>query len=220
MEQRASNAILAERLRIARELHDIVAHHLSVVVIQAQGAQRMADRDATRARAAMADVERTGRTALEEMRRLLGLLRTGEAEAGAAHSGAYVPALGLADVDDLAERMRGAGLPVNILRDGERREVPDDVGLTVYRIIQESLTNVLKHAGPTSAAVRLCFREGLYVTITDDGRGAAAALDKPPVPGTGRGIAGMTERVAALGGTLSFGPRPGGGYRVHARIPL
>jgi signal transduction histidine kinase len=116
--------------------------------------------------------------------------------------------------------MRGAGLPVTIVRQGEPREVPDDVGLTVYRIIQESLTNVLKHAGPASATVRLCFGEALDVTVTDDGRGAAAALDKPAVPGTGRGTVGMTERVAALGGTLSCRPQPGGGYRVHARIPL
>jgi signal transduction histidine kinase len=220
MEQRASNAILAERLRIARELHDIVGHHLSVVVIQAQGAQRMADRDVSRARAAMAEVERTGRTALDEMRRLLGLLRTGEPEAAVPEPGDYVPALGLADVDDLAERMRGTGLPVTILRDGEPADIPDDVGLTVYRIVQESLTNVLKHAGPASATVRLSFGDDLEVTVTDDGRGAAAALGRPAVPGAGRGTVGMTERVAALGGKLSFGPQPGGGYRVHARIPL
>jgi signal transduction histidine kinase len=220
MEERASNAILAERLRIARELHDIVAHHLSVVVIQAQGAQRMADRDATRARAAMAEVERTGRTALDEMRRMLGLLRTGEPEVTAARAGAYVPALGLADVDDLAHRMRGAGLPVTVVRDGEPAEVPEDVGLTIYRIIQESLTNALKHAGPAAATVRLRFGEDLQVTITDDGRGATAALDSPGAPGSGRGTLGMTERVAMHGGRLSYGPQAGGGYRVHARIPL
>jgi signal transduction histidine kinase len=219
-EQRASNAILAERLRIARELHDIVGHHLSVVVVQAQGAQRMADRDVMRARAAMADVERTGRTALDEMRRLLGILRTGEAGADQAEPGSYVPALGLADMEDLAERMRGTGLPVKVLWSGEPRDVPDDVGLTVYRIVQEALTNVLRHAGPASATVQLCFGDALDVTVTDDGRGAAAALGKPAVPGTGRGTLGMTERVAALGGKLSFGPQPGGGYRVHARIPL
>jgi signal transduction histidine kinase len=185
-------------------------------VIQAQGAQRMADRDAARARAAMADVERTGRMALEEMRRLLGLLRTGEPEEGQA--GTYGPALGLADVEDLAGRMRDTGLPVTVVRSGEPRDVPDDVGLTVYRIVQEALTNVLKHAGPASATVRLGFGTDLEVSVTDDGRGAAAALGK--VPGGGRGTLGMTERIAALGGKLSFGPQPGGGYRVHARIPL
>ena len=235
-EQRAR---LAERLRIARELHDIVAHHLSVVVIQAQAARRMAEVDATRARTAMADVERTGRTALEEMRHLLGLLRTGEAadsgpaadrdpagdpgptgDPGAAGAAAaYDPAFGLADVDDLAERARGVGLPVTVLRQGAVREVPEDVGLTVYRVVQEALTNVLKHAGPATAVVSLSFADDLDVLVTDDGRGAAAG-DAGELPGAGLGTSGMTERVAALGGTLTAGPREGGGYQVHARIPL
>jgi signal transduction histidine kinase len=231
-EERARRATLAERLRIARELHDIVAHHLTVVVIQAQGAQRASGQDPDRARAAMADVERTGRTALDEMRHLLGLLRSGEPadeagdarEANAAAPGAvYLPPFGLADIDDLAEGMRGAGLPVTLIRRGEPRDVPEDVGLTAYRIVQESLTNVLKHAGPAAATVELALtnEQGaaeLGITVTDDGRGASAALDA--VPGTGRGTTGLQERVAALGGGLSIGPRPGGGYRVHATIPL
>jgi signal transduction histidine kinase len=229
--EREQRARLAERLRIARELHDIVAHHLSVVVIQAQAARRMADVDATRAQTAMADVERTGRTALEEMRHLLGLLRTGEAadpgpaadrdpagDPGAA-AAAYAPAFGLADVDDLAERARGVGLPVTVLRQGAVREVPEDVGLTVYRVVQEALTNVLKHAGPASAVVSLSFADDLDVLVTDDGRGAAA-VGHGELPGAGLGTSGMTERVAALGGTLTAGPRRGGGYQVHARIPL
>jgi signal transduction histidine kinase len=221
-EERARHATLAERLRIARELHDIVAHHLSVVVIQSQGAQRTIGRDPARAQAAMVDVERTGRTALDEMRRLLGLLRSGEAaddEADCA-DGAYVPPLGLADVADLAERVRGAGLPVSVQTKGEPRDVPEDVGLTVYRIVQEALTNVLKHAGPAHATVQLDFGGSLGVTVTDDGRGAAAAVAEPAVPGAGRGTAGMRERVAALGGKLTTGPRAGGGFRVHATIPL
>ena len=221
-EESERRATLAERLRIARELHDIVAHHLSVVVIQAQGAQRMADKDPARATAAMADVERTGRTALEEMRRLLGLLRTGE-PAAAMPDGAYVPPLGLADVDDLAERLRRAGLDITVVRRGEAPEVPEDVGLTVYRIVQEALTNVLKHAGPAAVTVELALTheqgaDQLGVTVTDDGRGASAALEAPP--GAGRGTAGMRERVAVLGGRLSVGPQPGGGFRVHATIPL
>ena len=221
-EESERRATLAERLRIARELHDIVAHHLSVVVIQAQGAQRIADKDPARATAAMADVERTGRTALEEMRRLLGLLRTGEA-AAAMPDGAYVPPLGLADVDDLAERLRRAGLDITVVRRGETPEVPEDVGLTVYRIVQEALTNVLKHAGPAAVTVELALTheqgaDQLGVTVTDDGRGASAALEAPP--GAGRGTAGMRERVAVLGGRLSVGPQPGGGFRVHATIPL
>jgi signal transduction histidine kinase len=233
-------ALLAERLRIARELHDIVAHHLSVVVIQAQGAQRMADRDPRRALIAMAEVERTGRTALEEMRRLLGLLRTGEAPETAEAAGeaiVYGPARGLADIDELAQRFRGLGLAVTVLQAGTTREVADDIGLAVYRVTQEALTNVLKHAGPAAVDVALALRDDdLELTITDDGRGAAAQLAtlapraQPPrrlaappgmaLPGSGLGTAGMTERVAALGGTLTAGPRPGGGYQVCARIPL
>jgi signal transduction histidine kinase len=238
-EERARRATLAERLRIARELHDIVAHHLSVVVIQAQAAQRIADRDPDRAKTAMADVERTGRTALEEMRRLLGLLRTGEPdtpepgtlepgtpEPGSTESGGtapdvtFGPSLGLADVDNLAERMRGAGLPVTISKNGDPRDVPEDVGLTVYRIVQEALTNVLKHAGPAQATVQLTFAGDLSVDVADDGWGAAAHLNEPAAPGAGHGTAGMRERVTALGGQLTAGPRAGGGYRVLATIPL
>jgi signal transduction histidine kinase len=211
-------ATLAERLRIAREMHDIVAHHISVVVIQAQGAQRVADSDPARAKTAMADVERTARTALEEMRRLLGLLRSGEAAAAPVPDGAYEPPAGLADIDSLADRLRRAGLGVTVVCRGEPAGVPPDVGLTVYRIVQESLTNVLRHAGPAAATVELDFSDGVAVTVTDDGRGASAGL--AGVPSSGRGTTGMRERVAALGGKLSTGPKPGGGYRVHATIPL
>jgi signal transduction histidine kinase len=196
-------------------MHDIVAHHISVVVIQAQGAQRVADSDPARAKAAMADVERTSRIALEEMRRLLGLLRSGEP---AEPNSTYVPSAGLADIDILAERLRRAGLGVTVVRHGEPADVPEDVGLTVYRIVQESLTNVLKHAGPAAVTVELDFSDGVAVTVTDDGRGASAALTG--IPGAGRGTTGMRERAAALGGKLSAGPKPGGGYRVHATIPL
>jgi Histidine kinase len=210
-------ATLAERLRIAREMHDIVAHHISVVVIQSQAAQRVADADPARAKTAMADVEHTSRTALEEMRRLLGLLRSGEPAAGREAGTAgqlagtapipdstYVPPSGLADIDILAERLRQAGLDITIVRKGESAGVPDDLGLTVYRIVQESLTNVLKHAGPAVVTVELEFTDRVDVTITDDGRGASAALTA--IPGAGRGMAGMRERVAALGGTFTAGP--------------
>jgi signal transduction histidine kinase len=222
-EERARRAALAERVRIARELHDIVAHHLSVVVIQAQGAQRVAEQDPARAKRAMADVEQTGRTALGEMRHLLGLLRTGEPGecAGPAEAGpdpAFGPPAGLADLESLAAGMRTAGLPVTVVHRGPPREVPEDAGLTVYRIVQESLTNVLKHAGAAAATVELDYAAGLAVTITDDGRGASADLNA--IPGSGRGTTGMRERVAALGGRLVTGPKPGGGYRVRATIPL
>ena len=232
-EEEARRATLAERLRIARELHDIVAHHLSVVVIQAQGAQRMVSRDPSRAEQAMADIERTGRTALDEMRRLLGLLRSGDPaqdqpggwlrEAGDSGPGepdaTRLPVLGVTDVAALAERMSGAGLPVTVHTVGEPRPVPEDVGLAVYRITQEALTNVLKHAGPAHAEVHLRFGSELEVTVIDDGRGASAHLSGA-VPGAGRGTVGMRERVTALGGRLTVGPKAGGGFRVHAAIPL
>jgi signal transduction histidine kinase len=258
--EEARRATLAERLRIARELHDIVAHHVSVIVIQAQGAQRMVDRDPDRSRQAMADVERTARTALDEMRRLLGLLRPsdpgagperadrqarpdraaggaaaggaaagGAAEGGAAEGGAAEraaadggerePPHGLADIEALAARMSAAGLRVTVRTTGEPRPVPEDVGLAGYRIAQEALTNVLKHAGPARALLRLHYGERLELTVTDDGRGAAAGLTGPQPAGAGRGTTGMRERVSMLGGQFTAGPQPGGGFRVHAAIP-
>jgi len=215
-EQEARRATLAERLRIARELHDIVAHHVSVIVIQAQGAQRVTDREPDRARRAMADVERTARTALEEMRRMLGLLRSPD---DAEDTGSLDVAHGVADIAALADRMTGTGVAVTVRTTGEPFGVPEDVGLTVYRIAQEALTNVLKHAGPAHAEVHLHYGEQLEITVTDDGRGAAAALTGTAPPGAGRGTTGMRERVVMLGGGFTAGPRPGGGFQVHAVIP-
>jgi len=228
--QEARRATLAERLRIARELHDIVAHHVSVIVIQAQGAQRMVDRDPDRSRQAMVDVELTARTALEEMRRLLGLLRPAEAADGAGgaedpdgvapgDAAGRQPLQGLADIETLVTSMAAAGLRVTLRTAGEPRPVPEDVGLTGYRIVQEALTNVLKHAGPAQAHVLLDYGEQLEITVTDDGRGAAAGLTGTEPPGAGRGTTGMRERVSMLGGQLTAGPQPGGGFRVHAAIP-
>lgn len=228
---------LAERLRIARELHDIVAHHISVVVIRSQGAQRMATTDPAAARDVMAEVEKTGRTALEEMRRLVGVLRSGEPAAdGGPDEAAAAPgargladaeaeaerpaAPGLADIGPLAERMRTAGLDVTIETIGKPRPVPDDVGLAAFRIVQEALTNVLKHAGPARVQVAVDFTDGLEIRVADDGRGAAAHPNGARVPGAGAGITGMTERAAAAGGHLTAGPRPDGGFRVRATIPL
>ena len=215
-DQEARRATLAERLRIARELHDIVAHHVSVIVIQAQGAQRVAGREPDRARQAMADVEQTARTALEEMRRMLGLLRAPD---DADDAGSLDVAHGVADIPALAERMTGAGVAVTARATGVPFAVPEDVGLTVYRIAQEALTNVLKHAGPAHAEVHLHYGEQLEITVTDDGRGAAAVLTGTAPPGAGRGTTGMRERVAMLGGRFAAGPQPGGGFRVHAVIP-
>ncbi|MGH3276527.1 MAG: sensor histidine kinase, partial [Streptosporangiaceae bacterium] len=228
-QEEARRATLAERLRIARELHDIVAHHLSVVVIQAQGAQAVIGRDPDRAKAAMTQVEQTGRTALGEMRGLLGLLRSGEqaedpghveSDAGGGTGQAWLAPPGLADIGSLARQMRAAGLQVTVHTAGEQPVIPQDVGLTVYRIVQEALTNVLKHAGPATATVTLTFGDAIDISVTDNGRGAAAALATAGIPGAGRGTAGMRERVAILNGQLTVGPRPGGGFRVHATLPL
>ena len=224
-DQEARRATLAERLRIARELHDIIAHHVSVIVIQAQGAQRVAGREPDRAVRAMADVESTARTALEEMRRMLGLLRPpGEVDGDTVDSdteavGGLGVARGIADLGALAATMTAAGLPVTVRTTGEPYPVPEDVGLTVYRITQEALTNVLKHAGPAEAEVHLHYGENLELTVTDDGRGAAAGLTGPAAPGAGRGTTGMRERAAMLGGTFTAGPRAGGGYQVRATLP-
>ena len=225
-QEEARRATIAERLRIARELHDVVAHHLSVVVIQAQGAQRTIGGDPGRAMAAMAQVEQTGRTALEEMRGLLGLLRSGEQaddragpDEGIGPGQTRLAPPGLADIGALAQELRAAGLEVTVHTAGDPRDIREDVSLTVYRVVQEALTNVVKHAGPTTATVSLTFSDKLDISVTDDGRGAAAGLPVG-IPGAGRGTAGMRERVAMLNGHLTVGPRPGGGFRVHATIPL
>ena len=224
-EEEARRATLAERLRIARELHDIIAHHVSVIVIQAQGAQRVAGREPDRAVRAMADVESTARTALEEMRRMLGLLRPpGEVDGDTVDSdteavGGLGVARGIADLGALAATMTAAGLPVTVRTTGEPYPVAEEVGLTVYRISQEALTNALKHAGRARAEVHLGYGEDLELTVTDDGRGAAAGLTGPAAPGAGRGTTGMRERAAMLGGTFTAGPRAGGGYQVRDTLP-
>jgi signal transduction histidine kinase len=225
-QEEARRTAIAERLRIARELHDIVAHHLSVMVIQAQGAQRAIGRDPGLALTTMTQVEQTGRTALDEMRGLLGLLRSGEQsddpaapEEGAGPGQSRLAPPGLADIGALAQEMGAAGLPVTVRTAGEPGEIRADVSLTAYRIVQEALTNVVKHAGPATATVSLTFGDKLDIDVTDDGRGAAAGL-AASIPGAGHGTAGMRERVAMLNGQLTAGPRPGGGFRVHATIPL
>jgi signal transduction histidine kinase len=185
-------------------------------VIQAQGAQRVADREPDRARQAMADVERTARTALEEMRRMLGLLRSPD---DGEDTGSLEVTHGVADIAALADRMTGSGVAVTVRTTGEPFGVPEDVGLALYRIAQEALTNVLKHAGPAHAEVHLHYSEQLEITVADDGRGAAAVLAGAAPPGAGRGVTGMRERVAMLGGRFTAGPQPGGGFRVHAVIP-
>jgi signal transduction histidine kinase len=226
-------AVADERLRIARELHDVVAHDLSVVVVHAQAVQSVLDRDPAQARALVAGIEETGREALVEMRHLLGVLRDthpddrtaaaaadGAPAAGAPVPGPPVPQPGLDRLPALIDQVNAAGVPVTLRVSGPPERVPAAVQLSAYRIVQEALTNVLKHAGVATATVDVD-QEGdvLHLTVTDAGRGAAAGLGVVPA-GPGHGLVGMKERVGMFGGRLSAGPRPGGGFQVQAWIPL
>jgi signal transduction histidine kinase len=210
---RAQQAVADERSRIARELHDVVAHNVSVMVVQAGAARRTIDRDTDGARDALTSVEQTGRQALDEMRRLLGVLRTDD-EATEARA----PQPSVADLDSLVANVRDAGLPVELVVEGVPRPLASGVDMSAYRIVQEALTNSLKHAGPARAHVRVRYGDhDLCVEVVDDGRGGAA---DPTVNGGGNGLVGMRERVALYGGELRAGPRAGGGYLVSARLPL
>ena len=212
----AHKAVAEERSRIARELHDVVAHNVSVMVVQAGGARRTLDRDPERARAVIESIEATGREALTEMRRLLGVLRTDD-EATDSRS----PQPGVSRLDDLVQHVRSAGLPVQLQVQGSPVTLAAGVDLSAYRIVQEALTNALKHAGPASAEVLLRYGlDDLQVTVRDNGRGSAAALSQPLADAPGHGLAGMRERVLLFGGVLHAGPRRGGGYEVVATLPL
>ncbi|WP_035812534.1 sensor histidine kinase [Jiangella gansuensis] len=211
-------AIAEERSRIARELHDVVAHHVSVMTVQAAGARRSLHRDVERSADALRSIEETGRAALAEMRRVVGVLRTPDGDGrDVPQLATLTPQPGLADLDELAEHMRSAGLPVRVEVDGEPGAVPVGVELTAFRVIQEALTNTIKHAGPSAATVHVRYLPTeLHLQVCDDGHGVAAALEggRP-----GHGLLGMRERVALYGGTLAVGPRRGGGFEVRAKIP-
>lgn len=211
--QQVALAASEERARIAREMHDVVAHGLSVIVVQADGARYAAASDPRVATETLAAISATGREALTEMRRMLGLLRADPDETRAE----LRPQPGLADLDALVAEAQGAGAQVDATLTASGTGVPDGVALTAYRVVQEALTNVRKHAGPdVSVRVRVETTDRtLAVLVEDDGRGAAASSD-----GRGLGLVGMRERVAVHGGTLEASPRPGGGFRVAARLPL
>ncbi|MDX3311968.1 sensor histidine kinase [Streptomyces sp. NPDC054884] len=218
-EAQAKVAVAAERARIARELHDVVAHNVSVMVVQADGAAYVLDAAPDQAKAALETISSTGRQALAEMRRLLGVLRTGEHQ----ESGEYVPQPDVEQIEDLVEQCRGSGLPVDFKVEGTPRPLPSGVELTAYRIVQEALTNTRKHGGPnTGASVRLVyFDDGLGLLVEDDGKGAPHELyEEGGADGAGHGLIGMRERVGMVGGTLDAGPRPGGGFRISALLPL
>jgi len=208
-EATARAAVAEERARIARELHDVVAHGVSVMVVQAEAARRMLRRRPDQAEEALRTVSASGSEALAELQHVLGVLGDGERRAE------LEPAPGLGDLDPLVRRLQAAGLVVELHLDGEVRSLPRGLDVTAYRIVQEALTNVLKHARTSRAEVRLRFAgDSLGIEVTDAGR-APAAPD-----GGGRGLVGMRQRVAAYGGELETGPRSGGGYAVRVRLPL
>jgi signal transduction histidine kinase len=213
LEREAEIASADERARIARELHDIVSHNLSVVVVQAAGARAQGDQQGSDA-ATLEKIERSGREALVEMRRLLGVLRGDDGDS------ALEPQPGIAQLRALAERVRAAGLPVDLTIDGDCGRLPLAIDLSAYRIVQEALTNTLKHAGREATARVRVRREpdALTIEVIDDGGRRAAGAESPgPM---GHGLAGMRERVALFGGELRAGTRPGGGFLVSARLPL
>ncbi|MDQ8707792.1 sensor histidine kinase [Streptomyces sp. LHD-70] len=218
-EAQAKVAVAAERARIARELHDVVAHNVSVMVVQADGAAYVMDTAPDQARKALETISGTGRQALAEMRRLLGVLRTGEQQ----ESGEYVPQPDVRQIDELVEQVRGSGLTVDFKIEGTPRPLPSGVELTAYRIVQEALTNTRKHGGDNAgASVRIVyFDDGLGLLVEDDGQGAPHELyEDGGADGRGHGLIGMRERVGMVGGTLDAGPRPGGGFRISALLPL
>jgi signal transduction histidine kinase len=204
----AREAVTAERAAIARELHDVVAHHMSVMVVQAGAARTVVDADPDAAADALRQIEASGRTGLTEMRRLLEVLKADGASSDRA------PQPGLAQLDDLLAGMRATGLPVEAVVEGEPRPLPPGIDLSAYRIVQEALTNALRHSGGAAARVLLRYEpEALEVEVVDDGRGPNDDGDG------GHGLIGMRERVQLFGGELTTGPAPGGGFAVRARLP-
>jgi signal transduction histidine kinase len=208
---RARAAAAEERARIARELHDVIAHNLSVMVAQADGGRYVFDTEPEMSRQTLAEIGATGRQALSEMSQLLGVLR------GDPAAPAFAPSPGVAEISGLVAQAREAGMRVAHTVQGAALPVTGGLSVAVYRIVQEALTNVRKHAGPGAAAeVRLRYAAGeLLLHVADDGRGA-----RPGAPCAGHGLTGMRERAALYGGTVRTGPRPGGGFEVTARLPL
>jgi signal transduction histidine kinase len=207
-DEEARRAVADERLRIAQELHDVVAHSMGVIAVQAGVGAHVIDDDPVEAKRSLEAISDTSRGTLAEIRRLLGTLR-------ADGDGAYEPAPGLADLDALVRDVTAAGVEVTLHVDGAGRTLPAALDLTAYRILQEALTNVLKHAGPACATVTVTYGDdALHLEVADDGHGNAVASS-----GGGHGLLGMRERVAVYGGSLDAAPASGGGFRVRARLP-
>jgi signal transduction histidine kinase len=213
-EEEARRRVADERVRIARDLHDSVAHTLASISVQAGVGAHVLDERPEDARDALLAIKHTSRGALAELRATLGMLRSDD-------TAPREPAAGLDRLPSLIESSRATGLPVDLVTEGDARPLPPAVDAAAFRIVQESLTNVIRHAGPAHATVAV--RHGddcLEIEVTDDGRGAVDGNGAAGGPGGGHGLAGMRERVALLGGELHAGPRPSGGYRVRARLPL
>ncbi|MGV9661100.1 sensor histidine kinase [Streptomyces koyangensis] len=211
--QTAAQAVAAERLRIARELHDMIAHSIGVIAIQAGVGRRVIDTQPDEARNALATIEDTSRETLSGLRRTLGALRRIEPGPGA-EPAPREPVPGLADLDRLTASTKDAGVHVDVRWLGGRRPLPPDIDLAAFRIVQEALTNVVRHANTPDCRVTIGYQDGeLTIEVADEGRGG-------PTSGTGYGITGMRERVSLLRGQFTAGPRPGGGFRVVARLPL
>ncbi len=208
-EARARDAVSVERLRIARELHDVVAHNVSVMSVQAAAADRVLEGEQPAVRGALGSIQTAARSTVDEMRRMLGVLRAVD------DNGRLAPLPSLADLDALAEQARAAGLSVDVRVEGTPLALSAGLELSAYRIIQEGLTNAIKHAGDSRAAVTVRYvPDALELEVIDDGSGNGAG------GGTGHGLVGIRERVGLFGGELEMGPRDGGGWRLRARLPL
>jgi signal transduction histidine kinase len=226
--QAQAQAAVTERLRIARELHDMVAHSIGIIAIQAGVGRRVIDTQPAEARNALTAIEATSRETLAGLRQMLGILRRAEpgrpgrpGSPGSLGPGPLEPAPGLADLDRLAATTADAGVRVELRWLGLRRPLPAEIDLSAFRIIQEAVTNVVRHAGTGHCRVTVDCRDSeLGIEVTDDGRGGAPPAEEPGEGGGGFGIDGMRERACLLGGELTAGPRAGGGFRVAARLPV
>jgi signal transduction histidine kinase len=208
-EERARRAVADERARIARELHDVVGHSVSVMTVQASAVRRLLEQDQERVSEALQVVEQTGREALAEMRRMVGVLRHAE------EAPALAPQPSLGEIERLVQHARDRGLPVELSIEGEPVDLPTGIDLTAYRLVQEGLTNAIKHAHAQQAEVVIRYEDGhVELTVSDDGSGGGDG------GGSGHGLVGMRERVTVYGGELEAGPRPEGGFRLRARLPV
>jgi signal transduction histidine kinase len=216
-EERAQRRATDERLAIARELHDVLAHSISLINVQAGTALEVMDRRPEQARIALEAIKLTSREALGEVRSVLGVLRAPDGD-GSTPAAPRSPTAGLARLDELAERARATGLTVHVLTEGDKRPLPAGVDLAAYRIVQEALTNVVRHSRADKVEVRVGYGErGVRLLVADNGRGAVPAGER--LTGGGNGLPGMRERATAIGGVLTAGPRPGGGFSVEAELP-